>query len=62
MVDGDVGKLLGHLLEHELGLTRGVVSVDGIRLHEFDYVDVGERMQPAQAVPLVIKTLLFPAH
>ncbi len=62
MVDGDVGKLLGHLLEHELGVKRDVISVDGIRLHEFDYVDIGERMQPTQAVPLVIKTLLFPTH
>jgi len=61
MVDGDIGRLLGHILEHELHLGRHVVSIDGIQLREFDYVDIGEVMQPTLAVPVVIKSLLFPA-
>jgi ethanolamine utilization protein EutA len=60
MVDGDIGKLLGHILEHELHLKRRVISIDGIQLREFDYVDIGEVMRPANAVPVVIKSLLFP--
>ncbi len=63
MVDGDIGKLLGHILEHELHLGRHVISIDGIQLREFDYVDIGEMMSPTNAVPVVIKSLLFPgAH
>jgi ethanolamine utilization protein EutA len=61
MVDGDFGKLLGHILKEELGVARGVISIDGIQLHEFDYVDIGAVMQPTQVVPVVIKSLLFPA-
>lgn len=61
MVDGDIGRLLGHILEHELHLGRRVVSIDGIQLHEFDYVDIGEVMRPTNAVPVVIKSLLFPS-
>ncbi len=62
MVDRDVGRLLGHLLEHELGVARAVIAIDGIELREFDYVDIGEPIEPAQVVPVVIKSLLFPAH
>lgn len=61
MVDGDVGKLLGHILEHELNIARPVISVDGIQLQELDYVDIGELVEPAHVVPVVIKSLLFSA-
>ena len=59
MIDGDVGRTLGHILEHELKLGRDVVSIDGIRLREFDFVDIGEPIRPADVVPVVIKSLLF---
>jgi ethanolamine utilization protein EutA (predicted chaperonin) len=62
MVDRDVGRLLGHMLEHEMGVRSGVISIDGVQLREFDYVDIGERMQPSDVVPVIIKSLLFPVH
>jgi ethanolamine utilization protein EutA len=60
MVDGDVGRTLGHILEHDLALARDVICIDGIQLREFDFVDVGEVIRPADVVPVVIKSLLFP--
>lgn len=62
MVDGDIGRLLGHILEHELGFASGVVSIDGVQLRELDYVDIGELIEPSEVVPVVIKSLLFPVH
>jgi len=59
MIDGDIGRTLGHILEHELALGRDIVSIDGIELREFDFVDVGEVIRPADVVPVVIKSLLF---
>jgi ethanolamine utilization protein EutA len=59
MVDGDVGRTLGHILEHEVALRRRVLSIDGIQLKEFDFVDIGEVIRPADVVPVVIKSLLF---
>ena len=61
MVDGDIGRTLGHIIEHELHATRNMVSMDGVRFHEFDYVDVGELIQPSNVLPVVIKSLLFSA-
>jgi ethanolamine utilization protein EutA len=59
MVDGDVGKTFGHLLKDELGLTRPLISIDGVQLQELDFVDVGEFVDPPGVVPIVIKSLLF---
>ena len=61
VIDRDVGRLLGHILEQEMGVA-GVISIDGVQLREFDYVDIGELMQPSEVVPVVIKSLLFPAQ
>jgi ethanolamine utilization protein EutA len=59
MIDGDVGRTVGNLLHSELGLRGELVSIDGVQLQDLDYVDVGELMQPAGVVPVVIKSLLF---
>lgn len=61
MVDGDVAKTLGGILEQELKLPRPVVALDGVQLQELDYVDVGKMVEPAAVVPVVIKSLLFSA-
>lgn len=61
MIDGDVGASLGRILHDELRLDGAVVSIDGIKLHELDFVDVGEWLEPPGVLPIVIKSLLFPA-
>ena len=61
MIDGDVGKTLGHILVDELRVLRPVISIDGVKLQELDYVDIGLPVEPANVVPIVIKSLLFPA-
>ena len=61
MIDGDVAASLGRILHDELRLVGAVVSIDGIALRELDFVDVGEWLDPPGVVPVVIKSLLFPA-
>lgn len=59
MIDGDVGRSFGHLLEHELDLPRRIISIDGVQLQELDFVDIGALISPPGVVPVVIKSLLF---
>lgn len=59
MIDGDVGKTLGRLLQYELDLARPLISIDGVQLKELDFVDIGELLAPPGVVPVVIKSLLF---
>lgn len=59
--DGDVGGLIGIHLKQEMGLAAPVISVDGVELQEFDYIDIGALIPSSGAVPVVIKSLIFPA-
>lgn len=58
--DGDVGGLLGIHCREELKIDNAIVSVDGLDLKEFDYIDVGKMIDTSGAVPVVIKSLIFP--
>jgi ethanolamine utilization protein EutA len=59
--DGDIGGLIGiHCLE-ELRLKNPIVSIDGIVLKEFDFIDIGALLATSGAVPVVIKSLVFPS-
>jgi len=59
--DGDVGGLIGIHIREELGHSYPVVSIDGLELKEFDYIDIGAILESSGAVPVVIKSLIFPA-
>jgi ethanolamine utilization protein EutA len=58
-VDADVAQSLGAVLREEAGLCRDLVALDGIELSEFDYIDVGEYLDPPGVLPVVVKSLLF---
>jgi ethanolamine utilization protein EutA len=58
--DSDVGGLLGIHLRSELKVANPVVSVDGLELKDFDYIDIGALLTNSGAVPVVIKSLVFP--
>jgi ethanolamine utilization protein EutA len=59
--DGDVGGLIGIHFREEMKLASPVVSIDGLELKQFDYIDIGEMLESSGAVPVVIKSLIFPA-
>lgn len=58
--EGDIGGLIGIHCKQELGLANPVVSIDGITLKEFDFIDIGALLDTSGAVPVVIKSLVFP--
>jgi ethanolamine utilization protein EutA len=58
--DGDIGGLIGIHCHQELGLANPVVSIDGISLKAFDFIDIGALLDTSGAVPVVIKSLVFP--
>lgn len=58
--DGDIGGLIGIHCEQEVKLKNPVVSIDGIVLKAFDFIDIGAMLETSGAVPVVIKSLVFP--
>lgn len=59
--DGDIGGVLGLHFKEEMGITSPVISIDGIALNEFDFIDIGALIPSSGAVPVVIKSLIFPS-
>lgn len=58
--EGDIGKMLGLHAAEELKIAAPIVSIDGIALEAFDFIDIGAMLPGSGAVPVVIKSLLFP--
>ena len=58
--DGDVGGLIGIHYCEEMKFENPIVSIDGLELKEFDYIDIGAILDTSGAVPVVIKSLVFP--
>lgn len=59
--DGDIGGIVGLHFQEEQNLTNPIISIDGISLSDFDYIDIGALIQSSGSVPVVIKSLIFPA-
>jgi ethanolamine utilization protein EutA len=59
LIDGDVGKSLGRVLRTEVAPDAHVIALDGVQLKQFDYVDIGRVIELTNAVPVIIKSLLF---
>ncbi len=59
--DADCGGLIGIHCHEELHMTCPVISIDGIHLKALDFIDVGAMLETSGAVPVVIKSLVFPA-
>ena len=58
--DGDIGGIIGLHFQEELKIANPIISIDGIALNEFDYIDIGALIESSGSVPVVIKSLVFP--
>ncbi|HEY0315779.1 MAG TPA: ethanolamine ammonia-lyase reactivating factor EutA, partial [Sphingomonas sp.] len=58
--NSDVGGLIGVHFREEMHLDATIVSIDGIELQEFDFVDIGAMLEGSGSVPAIIKSLVFP--
>jgi len=55
--------MVGSIVAKEVRPDLDVVSVDELRLSDFDYIDIGAEIKHVQAVPVIIKSLVFrPEH
>lgn len=62
VTDSDIGGLLGiHCRENNL-TSNAIISIDGITLASFDFIDIGEVIRATGSVPVVIKSLVFPSE
>ena len=59
VLSADVAGLVGSMLKNELKVEPDVVVVDGITVGEFNFIDLGEPIEAVEAIPVVVKSLVF---
>lgn len=59
VLEQDMAKALGLFLEVELECGRRLVCLDGIKVEQGDYIDMGKSVMGGLVIPVVVKTLLF---
>jgi len=57
--DHDLAGLVGNILKEEFKLKNDLLSIDGITLRDFDFIDLGKVLEPSGTVPVTIKSLVF---
>ena len=57
--DRDLAGLVGIILKNDFELKNDVLAIDGITLHDFDFIDLGKALEPSGTVPVTIKSLVF---
>jgi ethanolamine utilization protein EutA len=57
--DTDIGGIVGAILKEELKLKAEVVATDEIQVGDLDFIDIGQTIGNRQAVPVVVKSLIF---
>lgn len=59
LVEQDMAKALAYTIKRLAGKDIPLISIDGIQVHDGDYIDVGNPLAGGMVLPVVIKTLIF---
>jgi ethanolamine utilization protein EutA len=57
--DHDLAGSVGTILKNDFHLENDVLAIDGVTLHDFDFIDLGKALEPSGTVPVTIKSLVF---
>ena len=59
ILSADVAGLVGSMLKREHKVKPEVIVVDGITVGDFNFVDLGQSIEAVEAIPVVVKSLVF---
>jgi ethanolamine utilization protein EutA len=57
--DHDLAGLVGTILRDDFAVDNALLCLDGVTLHDFDFIDLGKTLEPSGTVPVTIKSLVF---
>ncbi len=58
--EADIGMGIGRVIQEEVAPGLNLISIDEIKLGDFNYVDIGEPAGDRGFIPVIIKSLVFP--
>ena len=60
--EADIGMGIGRVIQEEVAPGLNLISIDEIKLGDFNYVDIGEPTGDRGFIPVIIKSLVFPTQ
>jgi ethanolamine utilization protein EutA len=57
--DADIAALLGAHIRDATAPHVSIIAIDGVRLQDFDFIDISSIIQPAETVSVTVKSLTF---
>jgi ethanolamine utilization protein EutA len=57
--EADIGMGIGRVIQEEVATGCALISIDEIKLSDFNYVDIGEPTGDRGLIPVIIKSLVF---
>jgi len=58
--EADIGMGIGRVIEEEVAPGCDLISIDEIKLNDFNYIDIGEPTGERGFIPVIVKSLIFP--
>jgi ethanolamine utilization protein EutA len=58
--EADIGMGIGRVIEEEVAPGCDLISIDEIKLSDFNYIDIGEPAGDRGFIPVIVKSLIFP--
>jgi len=57
--EADIGMSIGRIIQEEVAPGCSIVSIDEIKLSDFNFIDIGEPTGDKNFIPVIIKSLVF---
>ena len=58
--EADIGMGIGRVIQEEVAPCLNLISIDEVKLGDFNYVDIGEPAGDRGFIPVIVKSLVFP--
>ncbi len=58
--EADIGMGIGRVIQEEVAPDINLISIDEVKLGNFNYIDIGEPTGKRNFIPVIVKSLIFP--